>query len=120
MSEKTLQALFGDDPGYMAMCGYRTAKRFTLTVWTLCFITACVAIWLGWNDKSWGALWIAFIGAPIANGMIMFGSLICLSICRRRNSAVPRSAPMTAAFFGPLISSGSIIFCIFSMDLHGC
>jgi hypothetical protein len=120
MSEKALQEIFADDPGYIAMYGYRTARRFTLIVWILSLLTAIVAIWQAWNDRSWGALRIAFTGAPAANAAIVIGSQITLWICRCRNRTMPLGMPMMASVFAPLISFIITEKAIFSMGLHGC
>lgn len=102
------------------MCGYRAARRFTLIVWIMSLITAIVATWLAWTDKSWGALWIAFIGAPVVNVVILIGSLITLSIFRHRNRTMPQGIPMMTAVFAPLTSCIITDIAIFSMGLHGC
>lgn len=79
-----------------------------------------VSVFLVWQDRSWGALYIALFACPVANLVLMvLGSSAALMVRRRHPETKLGSMLSTVLSLPPL---GALVTAIvtFMMPLHGC
>jgi hypothetical protein len=110
---KTLEATTDAPPGFGAFW-------FLLCYHVAAILLAGTAIWWASEDKSWGAVWIAFIGAPIANGSLMVLGVV-LGWMIRKNSPAHRKMPLYFPIvLAPVLGIIMTFVAILCMELHGC
>lgn len=79
-----------------------------------------VAILLAWQDKSWGALYIAVYACPVANLVLMLlGTIAAFIVCRFNPGA--RLGAMVPSVLGlPPLGAFVVAVATFLMPLRGC
>ena len=107
--------------GASAVHAHHLARRFTLIVWLVALALTLGAIGFAWIDKSWGALGMALVFGPVANAVLLIGSLIVLAVLKSRCPELRHfQHPLMSAVFAPLLSAVMVFFSVFAMPLHGC
>lgn len=76
-------------------------------------------LWSAWEDRSWGAIWLAFIGGPIANGVLFVISLLILAFRHAMGWQTAALGGSAMAILPPL-AVGIDLAIIYGMDLSGC
>jgi hypothetical protein len=71
-------------------------------------------------DGSWGALGIAILIGPIANGLLLLVSLLCLPMVKAAAAGGSIGGYVAAAVCLPLAAVPIDFAIIGSMNLHGC
>lgn len=121
MSEPALHDMLLSDAAGRILQADRIARRLTASVWLLALVITLTSICFAWMDKSWGAFGIAVAVAPVANLVLLVGSLIVLVVLKHKHPELRHIRhPQQAAVFVPILSAAVVFFAIFSMPLHGC
>lgn len=93
---------------------------FTVIFTLIVVLANLLALRAAWQDKSWGALYIAVIDGPILNGVLVLAGCVVTALLRRRCSKRSMWRHLAIACGVPI---GAIVidaWLIFSMDLGGC
>jgi O-antigen/teichoic acid export membrane protein len=99
-----------------------TTRRWTPTFLFLgvLLIANAVALWLAWQDQSWGALAIALYIGPAMNAALAIAGLAATPILRRRRLQFPARGHAIFSIAAPLVIAGVDLAAIFAMPLRGC
>jgi hypothetical protein len=73
-----------------------------------------------WQDKSWGALWFALIGAPLLNLVLAFVGVAASAILASMRPQFSVGRHLAVCLGVPAAAVVVDLLVIFSMDLHGC
>lgn len=73
-----------------------------------------------WQDKSWGALWMAIIGSPGLNIILMVLGLTAIPSLKRRDSEFSLGRHLAVTLGLPIAAVVADFLIILSMGLHGC
>lgn len=73
-----------------------------------------------WQDKSWGALWMAIIGSPGLNIILMVLGLTAIPSLKRRDPEFSLGRHLAVTLGLPIAAVVANFLIILSMDLHGC
>lgn len=76
-------------------------------------------LWSAWKDKSWDALWLAFFGGPVANGVLFVVGLLILAFHHAMGWRIPVLGGLTIVFL-PFFAVGIDLLIINAMGLSGC
>ena len=87
---------------------------------TVVVLANLLALGAAWQDKSWGALWIAIVGGPILNGVFALVGLIAMPFLRRQRSQFSVWRHVVLSLGVPIAAIAIDAGVIFSMGLHGC
>ena len=72
------------------------------------------------QDRSWGALWIAFVAAPVFNGGLLISGLVAIPFLKRRRAQFSLGRHLALTLGVPIVAFVVDIIAIGSMGLHGC
>jgi len=78
------------------------------------------AIWFSWQDKSWGAIYIAIVACPTANLVLMFLGTMAAFVVRRLHPEAKLGPMITTVLALPPIGAVVTLIVTFTFDLHGC
>ena len=121
MSINPYQAPHADAPGvFIDRPVRRRAAFFHWPFAAACVLWAVIAIGIELQDKSWGALAIAYVCGPMGNGAILALAFVYAVVRKLAARNVAVGIPVLIVT-GTAIGSSAVIFgAIFLMDLHGC
>lgn len=86
----------------------------------LVFLLNATAIWLSWEDKSWGALYIAIIACPVANLILMLLGTLAALIVKKLNTHAKLVQMLPVVVGLPLFGAAATLVTTFTLELHGC
>lgn len=99
----------------------RASARVFNTWFVVVSLGIClVAIFLGWQDKSWGAIYIAAVACPLANLVLMLLGTIAAVIFRRFNPNMKLGSMLPSVLGVPPLGALATAMAIFMMPLNGC
>jgi hypothetical protein len=93
---------------------------FGLVFSALLLVGNILVLAAAWQDKSWGALWMAIVGGPILNGTLLISGLVAIPFLKRRRSHFSLARHLPLALGAPVAAAVADFFIIGSMGLHGC
>jgi hypothetical protein len=97
----------------------KTRSVFWMVYGVLMVIGNLIVLVIAWNDKSWGALWIAIVGGPILNAVFLISGLVAISVLRRRTPfSLGRHLAMSIGL--PIAAIVVDFLVIILMAPHGC
>lgn len=73
-----------------------------------------------WQDRSWGALWLAIIGGPILNGVFLISGLVAIPFLKRFGAQFSLGRHLALTLGAPIAAVAADLFIILSMGLHRC
>jgi len=79
-----------------------------------------VSVFLAWQDRSWGALYIALLACPVANLVLMVLGSVAAFILRRRHPEAKLGSMLSTVLSLPPIGVLVTVVATFMMPLHGC
>ena len=83
-------------------------------------VLCSVALFLAWQDQSWGAIYIAIVACPVANLVLMLLGIIAAFTFRRFNQGTKLGSILVPVLGLPPLGALSTAMAIFMMPLHGC
>jgi len=92
------------------------ARTFNAGFGVLLAVANLGAFAIAFQDKSWGALWVAIIGGPITNAVLLVGGILAAVFLKRRQ----KQASLVLIFVGPIVAALGLLGAILLLDLHGC
>ena len=95
-------------------------NRFRWIFISVVVVLNLFAIWAAWQDKSWGALGIAYFVGPIANGVLALVSCAAIPFLKRRQPEFSVWRHLVFSFGVPIAAIIIDAAAILSMDLRGC
>jgi len=99
----------------------RSASRKFLWSYLIVSLLVCLSLtYVSWMDKSWGAMWIAIVGSPIANLVLMILGFSTATTIHRHNPLVKVRRLRLAVFAFPVIGALSTFVATFMLGLRGC
>jgi hypothetical protein len=99
---------------------HKSVKVASTVVIVATVIVNLFLICSAWADKSWGALGIALIFGPAANGIILVCSMIGIPVVRTLAEGSSVAPYVLTGICSPLIAIAIDWAAIFAMPLHGC
>ncbi|HKV11664.1 MAG TPA: hypothetical protein VJ725_26195 [Thermoanaerobaculia bacterium] len=96
------------------------ARTFRIAFLALVAVVNGIALWLAWKDRSWGALGIALLYGPIANGALALTSLLAIPFLKARDPFLSVSNHTALSLAIPTVAGLIDAAVILSMDLRGC
>lgn len=95
----------------------RVFKRwFAVATLAVCL----VSVFLVWQDRSWGALYIALFASPVANLVLMVIGSVAAFIVRRRHPEAKLGSMLSTVLSLPPLGALVTVVATFMMPLHGC
>jgi hypothetical protein len=91
--------------------------------WTFLALVAagnCLILSAAWQDRSWGALWMAVVGGPILNGVLLISGLVAIPFLKRRRAKFSLGRHLALTLGLPIAAVVADFFVILRMGLHGC
>lgn len=79
-----------------------------------------ISIFLAWQDQSWGAFYIAVVGCPVANLVVMVLGTVAAFFVRRRHPESKLGAMLSTVLVLPPLGALATAIATFMMPLHGC
>lgn len=110
-----------DYPGdpFIDFAARRVAAKFSRWVLAVSLLLFVITTTLCWQDKSWGALWIAIVVCPTACLGLMLLGLVAAVVLHVRRPEVRYAYLMPSLFAYPPLSAGATMAATFMMGLHG-
>lgn len=110
-----------DYPGdpFIDFTARRVAAKFSRWVLAASLLLFVITTTLCWQDKSWGALWIAIVVCPPASLGLMLLGLVAAVVLHLRYPEVRYAYLMPSLFACPPLSAGATMAATFMMGLHG-
>ena len=102
------------------LCGRASERRFRKWFALITLAVCLVSISLAWQDRSWGALYIAFVGCPVANFGLMVLGTVAAFVIKRHNSEMKLGAMLSTVLSLPPLGALAAFIATFMMPLHGC
>jgi hypothetical protein len=96
------------------------ARTFRMAFLAAVVVVNLIALWLAWDDRSWGALGIAIAYGPIANGVLALASLLATPFLNRKDPLFSAGGHAALSLGIPAAAALVDAIAIFSMDLSGC
>jgi uncharacterized membrane protein YhaH (DUF805 family) len=96
------------------------SRTFLLWFAAVTVLLCLSAIWFSWQDKSWGAIYIAIVACPTANLVLMFLGTMAAFVVRRLHPEAKLGPMITTVLALPPIGAVVTLIVTFTFDLHGC
>ncbi|TCO87853.1 hypothetical protein EV701_120152 [Chthoniobacter flavus] len=96
------------------------ASSFRKIFWMAAALLCAGTLLYAWKDHSWGALFMALVGAPLANLILIILGVIGAVILRWKHPSIPAVDLFPTIIVAPLLSAIINLVATFLMPLHGC
>lgn len=99
---------------------FKRRYYFEIIFFTALVIGNLGVLFSAWQDASWGALWLAFIGGPTLNAALMVLGLFVSLFMRRYGKRRLSSGLLFVIICLPIAAMVVDAVVILMMPLHGC
>ncbi len=101
-------------------CGRAIMRVFKGWFAVVTLAVCLVSVFLVWQDRSWGALYIAIIACPVANLVLMVLGSAAAFMVRRRHPETKLGVMLSTVLSLPPLGALVTVVATFMVPLHGC